>query len=238
MYMLASKASLFARHQYYDSFALFAANRLYFRLTNPKQFELINGEPRMKKISSILNYANKVLYPIKVDFEQSEYAQTVLSRPEEELEYNYDNVIKSSLEGVYRVEFDMVLHDIGKTCRLFLSTLPYKKNSAEWLNIYVSVMLTLLDSITLKNKNVRRIKHLESTNRLHERHLDSMFGNEKQCEAILFHLPESMRDYITVLTRQLRRIVARDLLESIENYSQLVMGETDGQLEEYYEYQE
>ena len=39
------------------------------------------------------------------------------------------------------------------------------------------------------------------------------FEEEQKRDAILFHLPESMNDYITVLARQLKHIVAKDLTD-------------------------
>ena len=40
IFMLAKQSQLFNKHKYYDSFAIFGASRVYFRLTNKKQFEL------------------------------------------------------------------------------------------------------------------------------------------------------------------------------------------------------
>ena len=46
--------------------------------------------------------------------------------------------------------------------------------------------------------------------RLNDNHIINAF-EEESCKAILFHLPESMNDYILVLTRQLKHLVAQDL---------------------------
>jgi hypothetical protein len=67
--MLAYKAKFFSRYQYYEDFALYAASDIFIRLKNPKQFEYDgNGNPKLKKIKSILNYIKAVLYAKKVDF--------------------------------------------------------------------------------------------------------------------------------------------------------------------------
>lgn len=212
MYMLAKQSSLFTKHQYYDGFALFAATRIYLRFTNRKQFELKpDGTPKMDKIRSVLNYAKNVLYPLKVDYQQSEYCQNITNKSEDNFTYDYSNAVKNAVNGLYLVEFEVTMNDICKTCENFLNITPYKKGSAEWLNVYISVMLTFLNWVTLRNKSVRRIKHLESTVRLKDSHINRSFEQEKECEPILFHLDSAMADYITVLTRHLKHIVAKDL---------------------------
>ena len=209
--MLALKAKLFNRNCYYDGFAIFAASRVFFRLTNKKQFQLNDsGEPVMKRIKSVLNYIKSTLYYLKVDYEQQEYAQSVISE-ETDCTYNYDNVVRNSIKDLSLVEFELTMNDIAKTCKMFLKTIPYKQTSAEWMNIYTSVLLTFMNSITLRNKSYRRIEHLSSTHRLKDSHLQDMFLTEKYEKPVLFHLDDSMSDYITVLTRQLRKIVAKDL---------------------------
>ena len=214
LYMLASKACLFSKGKYYDPFAVYAASRIYLRYNHPKQYEVdAEGNTKLPKIKSILNYAKKTLYHLKVDFEQTEYSQVLSNTVVEEFTYNYDNVIRNAVDGLFLVEFESTLGDVCKTCKQFLSTLPYPKSSAEWLNIYVSVMLTFLSFITLKNKSQRRLQHLESTKRLKDSHLDKFYELERESTAVLFHLDASMHDYILVLARQLRSIVAVDLTD-------------------------
>lgn len=212
IYMLAKKAGYFKQHHYYDDFALYAASRVYFRLTSPKQNELdSNGNYKLDKIKSVLNYIKKIIYPLKVDFEQGEYCQTISKDAyTEEINYNFTNLLNNSVDELTFCEFGLTFNNIGKTCEAFLKTIPYKPNTGEWLNIYTSVMLTFLNTITLTNRRKNRLEHLNSTMRLNDNHIINAF-EEESCKAILFHLPESMNDYILVLTRQLKHLVAKDL---------------------------
>jgi hypothetical protein len=213
IYMLSKQRQLFKKHSYYEDFAIYAANRVYLRLTNKKQWEVNeDGTPKQEKIKSVLNYIKNVLYPFKVDFEQSEYCQTISKDSFiEEVDYNFDNLIKNSVDELTFCEFGLTFNDIGKTCKAFLNTIPYKPKSSEWLNIYVSVMLTFLNTVTLTNRRKRRLDHLSDTSRLKEDHLIDAYKEENDRSAILFHLPESMSAYITVLARQLKHLVAKDL---------------------------
>lgn len=214
IYMLAKKASYFKQNHYYDDFAIYAASRVYFRLTNKKQWQLDeDGNYKLDRIKSILNYIKKILYPLKVDFEQSEYCQTISKESyPEEVNYNFSNLLNNSIDELTFSEFGLTFNNIGKTCKAFLKTIPYKTNSVEWLNIYTSVMLTFLNSITLTNRRKDRLEHLSSTMRLTDNHIITAFEQENQ-QAILFHLPESMNDYILVLTRQLKHLIAKDLTD-------------------------
>lgn len=213
VYMLAKQSQFFKKNHYYDDFAIYGATRVYLRLTNVKQNQVKDdGTPKMEKIKSVLNYIKNILYPLKVDFEQSEYCQTI-SRDAciEDIPYNFNYVLSDTLDGISFCEFNSVLNDIGRTCKHFLKSIPYKQNTSEWLNIYTSVMLTFLNMITLSNHRKERIEHLGGTLRLTDTHIKEAFEKECEREAILFHLPDSMSDYIIVLARQLKHIVAKDL---------------------------
>lgn len=213
--MLAKQAQLFNRHHYYDAFALYGANRVYFRLTNKKQWQLNedNTGYKMQRIKSVLNYIKNILYHLKVDFEQEEYAQTLKVVEAQNLEFDYNRVISNSVDSLTLIDFESTLGNVHRTCEKFLSTLPYKKNTSEWLNIYTSVMLSFLNNVTLSKMQSKRITHLEGTGRLKESHIDNFYAANEKSSTILFHLPKSMENYITVLTRQLKHIVAKDLSE-------------------------
>lgn len=213
IFMLAKQSQLFNKHKYYDSFAIFGASRVYFRLTNKKQFELKpDGTVKMDKIKSVLNYIKNILYPLKVDFEQEEYAQTIVTTDDAEInQYTYNQILSQAVDKLAFCDFGMTLNDISRTCKHFLSTIPYSKDSGVWYNIYVSVLLTFLSYVTLSNKHQRRIEHLESTARLKDKHIEDFYTIARDSDPVLFHLPKSMGPYITVLARQLQTIVAKDL---------------------------
>lgn len=211
-YMLASSTQML-KYKYLDSFALFAANKMYFRLTSKKQFELNEqGEYKVSRVKSIMNYLKSSIYFLKVDFEQSEYYQEIsISANEDSLSYNFDNVISNTLSGIDLIEFEMTMGDVTKTCEKFLKTLPYDTNSVEWLNIYISTLLTFLNMVTLDNKSAKRIEHLNQTRGIRQYHYENFYEQQNLQKAVLFHLPNSMSDYIIVLARQLKHLVGRDL---------------------------
>lgn len=210
--MFAKKGKYFIHSQDYDSFAIFAATQLYMRLIDPRQFPSDSGEIKLPRIKSILNYIKTVIYPLKVDFQQEHFSQLIEEEVLPETEYNFNAILSKQISNLDITEFGLTLQDIAKTCEKFLSTIPYDKKSVDWHNIYTSVMLTFLSSITLRNSHIERIEHLASTMRLEDYHYD-IFYREARQDIILYHLPEHMKNYIDVLCRQLNHILAKDLCD-------------------------
>ena len=210
LYMLAKKGRLFKSNDDYDKFALFGASRLFLRLTNPKQFN--NEKGSLPRIKSILNYAKNVLNPLRIDYQQEEYSQQFSHEVnKDELNYNFESLIYNTMSGLDFCDFELTMLDIDKTCKRFLKTIPYIPGSLEWVNIYTSVMLTMLDRFTLSNKSLERITHLESNERLLDYHIDNFYQEQSRSKPVLFHLPEHMSNYIDVLCQQLKNLIARDL---------------------------
>lgn len=206
--MLAIKHKYFHSAGDYDNFAIYVASAMFLRLTTEKS---------LPKVKSVLNYMKSVIYPLKVDFQKSEYSQVVSKDSYvEELNYNFNSILSRSISSLDISDFGITLLDVGATCRKFLSTIPYDKNSSIWMNIYISVLLTFLDSVTLRNKSKRRLNHLDDTNFLKDYHIDNFYEEERSGDPILYHLPEHMKNYISVLSRQLRAIIAKDLCDILQ----------------------
>lgn len=219
--MLAHQAQYFKSAQYYDDFALTGASRVFMRLKNPKQFETDpDGKPRMEMIRSVLNYIKRTLYPMKVDFEQENYVQSHLKDEDGIIEpgISFKDQLIETVDELSLVDFEVYLGDINRTIFAFLKKIPHKRNSAEWLNIYTSCLLTLLNSVTLSNANLNKVKNLGEIFYTKSYLIDKMYKEERENAVILYHLPQEMHDYILVLTNRLRRIIARDLSTTMRTY--------------------
>lgn len=214
--MLAGKAEYFASAVDYDQFALFSASRLFQRFVNPKQFALNKaGEPQMKKIKSVLNYIKKVIYPYKVDFEMEFKIENknVNVIPIGTFDLGSHMVEASSIFD--RIEFSYTLDSISMIVKSHLQKIPTKKNSSEWENIYLSCMLTLLDSITLPRTIQARYEGLKFNR---EQFLDNAYVELRNQQPILYHLPDSMSTYIKVLVNELRHVIASELSWKCDSY--------------------
>lgn len=215
---LALKRKLFNNHQYYENFAVYAATKVFLRLLNKKQFQYDeNGNPKLPKVKSVLNLIKKILYPLKVDFEQSEYYQ--IHKPDSEdllfTDYTFNNLLYKSMDDSSKRDFNSVLNDIDNICREFLTHIPYKKHSVEWLNIYTSVMLTLCKQLTFNKKMKKYISHLNESGRLTENHLTETYNKLQEQSVILFHLDDSFYEYILLLVKELKQILCKELSECL-----------------------
>ena len=141
-------------------------------------------------IKSILNYMKSMLHNLYIDFINDPLYFVKASPKEERFDYQgFNNVLIRSVDSVSISDFQFILYDITKSCRKFLDTIPYRKDSVEWTNIYISVLLTFVNSFLLTK------------------------SDNKEIVPILFHLPETFSNYIIVLTNQLRHVTVIDLQE-------------------------
>lgn len=205
--MKARDKRYFHSLQYYDDFAIFGATQVYMRLINPRQYKYKeDGEPELKKIKSVLNYINTILYPLKVDFEQSEYYQTVFNNDDNDFTtYNFDNLFLTSQGYVpEKIEYKLVLQDIYSICDEELQKLKHLYKQPEWLNICISVKLSLLKQLNLTRSQIDYLKHLMSTNNLRDSHVIKCF-KDRQNVVQLFHLPKEQSNYVLLLTRIIKR---------------------------------
>lgn len=214
--MLAGQASYFSTALEYDHFSLYSASRLFQRLYNPKQFELDeNNQPRMKQIKSILNYIKKVIYPYKVDFEMEFKIEDKNMDVIQIGSFDLGSHMIESASLFDRLEFSVSIESIASIVRSHLRKIPKRKNSAEWSNIYLSCMLTLLDSITLTRTMMSKYDSLKLKK---DEYLDSVYEELRYQEPILYHLPDSMSNYIRVLVNELRHVLASELSWKTECY--------------------
>ena len=207
--MLATQGAYFSCAEEYDQFGLFSATRLYLRYTNQKQFETNDdGSPKMKKIKSCLNYIKRVIYPYKVDFD---------------MEFNIENKDVDVIQlggfdlGEHMIDqtslfdsmsYSFTLGEISSIVRAHLKKIPYKTRSAEWMNIYTSCMLTLLNSMTLSNYQLKEFRKLKLPK---YETLERLYTQLRYEDPILFHLDPSMSTYIRVLVAELRHVIAAEL---------------------------
>lgn len=207
-YMLAKKHQLFKRERQYDDFAVYAMSRLYKRYKFPK---------RAKPIKSVLNYIKQTLGFVLIDFQQEDFAQ-VLSEQSDVIDsdfgYKFSNQLSNSIDALSVIEFESTLQDVPRTVRCYLKRIPY--SGITWHNIYLSCLLTLLNSITLTTEQIKKINNI-STPVLRDNRLETYYKLESD-KVLLYHLDESMENYIKVLVRQIKHIIAKDLSLELHTY--------------------
>ena len=224
-YALAFKKKFFNKEDDYDKYSLYGATHVYLRLTNERQF-LPDDDPRkMKRIKSVLNFIKSILYPLKVNYQKENFNKVYVDEIQgdglsEEIYNSLVKDIRDSTQGLLSVEVETYLNDIPKTIRSFLKEIPYANDPVMSLNIYISCLLTLLRSMTLSNHNHNRLidKQRDELKLNAEELAESMLYEEAQNAPIVYHLDSSMKDYISVLTNKIKKIVAKDIRELCGTY--------------------
>ena len=145
--LLAKKHKYFRNHYDYEQFSIFAANRVFLRIRQPKH-------DNCKKITYILPYLKKSLNFIKIDYQQQEFVEKHDELESYEHLISFNDLFNSMSDDLYLVDFRCCLHDIPNTIRAFFNQLPKKNNNKEWYNIKLSVLLSFLYEITFKTKKI------------------------------------------------------------------------------------
>lgn len=216
---VARQRRIFSRWQtnsdMYEDFALYVASNLFMRM-------------QKSAINNIMAYVSSNIYNESVDFlNKFGYRKEVF----EVADISDMPIVDIDLNArrFYKVEFSAELADMCKTIRKFLAHIPY--HGADYHNIYVSCLLTILHITTLSSPYQKRFKLLASKDddkRI--AYLWDRYRNEWQhggtgfrCvrkmgarggrtdSVVLWHLDNSFRDYIEILVRRIIKNISVDL---------------------------
>lgn len=189
----------FTNEETYDDFCLYCVSKVLTRLNNSKE----------EKVRSIVNYlknVNTVWY--------NEYVRCFCSGSVD-LEVADFNVVDF---GDYLVDsaslYDNCAYNfncfrVSDVVKHHLKHIPRKKRDPEWFNIYLSCLLTL-------NDRIRCACDLFSKNLLHEDPilLSRVIRGMKTKPPVLFHVDESMSNYIITLVNEVVHAISAELTTS------------------------
>lgn len=222
-YMLARKSKFFNRSALYDDFAIHDATRIFMRYRNPKQDILKeDGSPKLDRIKSILNYAKATLYGAKVEFEQLNYCQTLsyddVENSTYDMSYSFSNQLSDSVDELTSIDFEHSLGTIGNIIDSFIDKLPYRRDSKRLSNIKISCILTLINQITLTKPDQERFDKFNAKPYDHSFILETIYNKNRQDCVVLYHLEDSMSNYIAILVEELKHVIAKELSEALHTY--------------------
>lgn len=223
IYSLSFKWQYFHVAQDYDDFAVQSASIIYMRCLDPRRGKYEGTGRELKEIKSILNYLKSCLPMLKVDFERCQYAQVI--DPNEFSFINgekIENDMKVSIQQSYNDKLrNSVMEDIEKIpyiAKKVISKCAYRNDKVMCKNIYLSCILTFLDSITLPNQVKSRLDKKEDKNTLQDNDIITSFQKQKNQCCVLWHIPESLSDYIIVLTNKIKNEFAKMVEDSRDRY--------------------
>ena len=207
-YMLACKAKMFQKGSDYDEFSLYAASKVYGRLINERQFIEEPGKKKLEKITSILNYIKNSLYGMKVSFQKEAFNQVF----DNELGFDGNNLVESWKDNIredYREGlYETIIESISDTpyiAKNIVKSTPYAFDPLMSRRLYISCILSFLNSIELPNKIKQKIAKKEMNNI----DIDSLRLNyiEQQSDnfVILWRLNPIFTDYVDILVKRIKQ---------------------------------
>jgi hypothetical protein len=108
-------------------------------------------------------------------------------------------------------DFKHYANRVSKVIKDFVYSLPNASDPVEIHNIYLSCLLSFLNSITLSNSMKKKIELKEVRTSNIDALLEKLYAEANEKAVILFHLPDSMYNYIMTLLARIRRLIQKDL---------------------------
>ena len=161
---LAIKKCMFTDFKDYDTYAFYAANRLFFALRKNQvnQGKTIKGK-LIRPIKSCLNYTKALLYPMKIEYQRESFKEII---EEEFVSKKFDAfAYKEQLKGRARDNAGVtsqfknhvcdVLQSTGTLLDEVLQKSPFNSSTPEYQNLKISILLNSIQ--ILKNKKRREV---------------------------------------------------------------------------------
>lgn len=209
--MLTIKRNYFDSSSDIDDFSLYAASRYYMRIYDEK----------LDKVNSILNFIRKTLHAMRYDYNKTYKYETEKPFGEELISIDMDSFrcfIDNKTDHIGKQEFSLYIEDICSSIRKIATNTPYKNDASMTSSIYISCLLSFLNSITLSNNDLKRLRGFKRPSSLTDKLLEEVYMKERYDATILYHLPDYMHNYITFLTTKVRHQITRELSQSLQTY--------------------
>lgn len=211
LYMLACKENYFKNYEDYDGYSRWAAITLYARILRKEK----NGE----KITNILDYVKGCMSHTRTDY-QKEAFRYVTKENDEEVG-NYSFVYRNSIARDYCNEDiiasnEEVFDSIPNRIKKLIKNTPYKNDKVMCKKLYMSCLLTFLNSITLPNDKIRKLKIKEKKVKGDEGYFIKQLQECKKEEPILWELDSKYSQTVQVLVNLFRSQIS-DEIDVIHN---------------------
>jgi hypothetical protein len=209
--MLATKRDYYTNTKDKEDFSLYAASYYLMRLTDSRQFD--DNSP-ITPIRSILNFVKKTLYGVRAEYNRKFYHKDEELLIEDLPVVNIDSFssfVHRETHSFDKSNFSICLEDVSSMIKSYITNSPYRKDKVMSDNIYISCLLSFLNSVTLPNSINYKIDSYIRPTTLTDKLIDELYLNEKYNSTILYHLDSNMYNYITVLTNRIKIKFSQDL---------------------------
>lgn len=213
-FMLACKKNYFSKYEYYDDYAQFAATTVYMRF--------IKKQKAGERVKSLLNYAKASAYPLKVMFQNWSFNEVFDGSHNDLDPQALKSSINDSIQSCYSdgLSEDVLrlLDSIPATTMAVIGETPYKNDKSAVHGLYVSCLLTLLDSMTLSNFDLARLGKKKPEEMADDEPLIKALDKERDESCIVWDLDKSMADYVKVLSNKIRSRLSSEINGARSDY--------------------
>lgn len=216
---LSHKKRMFRDFEFYDSFCSTSASNTYlaFRKKVFHAGELDSRHQIIKPIKSCLNYIKSTLYPSKVEFEKREYRQVYNSNLGDNTDKLNEN-LRENIKQSYRKSFEDLLEEFLPQYSVDLYDMlykesPFRKDEVIIKNIFISIMLNLINQITITNNLKKKVVKCNKTDKDACQKILNLYVNQNN-EILLWHLSENMTEYIRIMLIKAKRLFTDQLATS------------------------
>lgn len=218
IYALSCKATYFKQFEDYDKYALYAASEVYLAMRNKLANE--GKEVRGKvivPIKSCLNFIKTVMFPLKINFQRSEFATVFDAQLGHDTE-GINSKIRESIQADYRNSFEedyrSAIEAVPLYIKNYLRRSPFRNDAVMMNRLYISTMLSFINSITLPVRLREKLKSRETKNNFEK--ICTKLTNSYQANdnnIILWHLDPGFSNFIEVLVRKAKNAFSREFNE-------------------------
>lgn len=214
VYALSLKAGYFRDFSDYDAFSCYAATDIYLAIRKKflNEGQTFHGKP-IVPVKSSLNFIKATLFPLKINYQRNYFRETTHPKFEEATEDLLNNT-KESIREFYRDDliksWHNVLGEISNILNLLLEKTPFRNDKVITCRLRNSVLLTLLNDLTLPNSLKQKINDKEDIwepdkiiNSFYKKYLTNP-------SAVLnWHLDPAFDGYIRILTIKLKKELSK-----------------------------
>lgn len=207
VYMLSCKAKYFQKYSDFDEFALYAAGKIYMRA--------INGESDIK---SILNYIKSVIYQRKVDYQKETFFQIFDAENGTDTEKLREFIAGPALPASRQIDImDSIIESfdsLPKIINRVIAETPYRADKTMRHRLYVSILLSFVNSLTLPTSTVKRLMGKDKDDLV----LKELVKERENADVLLWRLPPTLKNYVILLTRKTKHYLFNDIEEAKKYY--------------------
>lgn len=206
IYMLACKeySKHFHSFEEYDEFSWFMATRLYLRYINPEHTS------KYGHIVSVLNYCKSLMYHTIVDWQRETFNQIYgvdKSGKDDGLGFTLKSNMVDSIQTSYCSERNInesILDEfkyLPKCIWKVVNETPYKKDKLMIHRLYMSTLISTINSLTLSNETIMK---LENKSKINDEVIYQQYEKERNNCVILWRLDSKYTNLVELLVRKSR----------------------------------